>query len=176
MRAWDLYQQGWSQKDIAAALGVSKGAVSQWITCAKTDGVAGLKARIAPGPTPKLSPAQCAQLPALLHRGAQAYGFPDDVWTCARVAALIAEEFGVQFHRDHVRRILRSIGWSRQKPTRRATQRDAAAIATWQEDRWPTIKKKPKRRGEPSSGEMNQPCTSCLQWCIPTLRGARHRV
>ena len=123
MRAWDIYQQGWSQKDIAAALGVSKGAVSQWITCAKTNGVAGLKARIAPGPTPTLSPTQHAQLPELLHRGAQAYGFPDDVWTCARVAALIAEEFGVQFHPDHVRRILRNICWSRRRFVKKCTKR-----------------------------------------------------
>jgi transposase len=66
-RAWELKEQGWKQQDIAAALGVTSGAVSQWVKRARSEGVEeGLRAHPAPGPAPKLTPEQLAQLPALL--------------------------------------------------------------------------------------------------------------
>jgi transposase len=82
--------------------------------------------------TPRLSAEQRAQLPALLARGADAYGFRGDGWTARWVAQLIADVFGVRYHRDHVRRVLRRLGWSRQRPITRAMQRDATAIKQWQ--------------------------------------------
>ena len=152
-RAWALKQEGWPQKDIARALGVSEGAVSQWLKRAReAGGVAGLKRRPAPGMTPRLTVEQRAQLPALLARGAEAYGFRGDVWTARRVAQLIADTFGVRYHRDHVSRVLRQIGWSRQQPITRATQRDEAAITQWQQERWPARRKKRPRKGPLSSG------------------------
>lgn len=127
--AWALKQEGWPQKEIARALGVSAGAVSQWLKRAhEAGGTEGLKRRPAPGKTPRLRGAQRAQLPALLARGAEAYGFRGDVWTAKRVAQLIADTFGVRYHRDHVSRVLRQLGWSRQRPVTRATQRNAEAI------------------------------------------------
>lgn len=149
LRAWELHQQGWSQKRIAEALGVSPGAVSQWIKRGRTGGVEALATRTPPGAPRRLTADQRAQLPALLAKGAEAYGFTGAVWTQARVAAVIEHEFGVQYHRDSISRLLRSLGWSVQKPTEQATQRDATAVATWQEERWPAIKKKPKMKGEP---------------------------
>src|SRR5215468_8784586 len=81
-RAWGLKQDGWPQKDIAAALGVSPGAVSQWLKRAREHGgVEGLKRQPPPGMTPRLSAAQRAQLPALLARGAESDGYRGDVWT-----------------------------------------------------------------------------------------------
>jgi transposase len=152
-RAWALKQEGWPQKDIATALGVSAGAVSQWLKRAREQGgVEALTRRPPPGMTPRLSTEQRAQLPLLLARGAEAYGFRGDVWTARRVAQLIADTFGVRYHRDHVRRLLRQLGWSRQHPSTRATQRDAAAITQWQEERWPALQKKRRRKGAPSSG------------------------
>ena len=81
LRAWELYQQGWKQKDIAAALGVTEGAVSQWITKGKSLGAEALRHRPSPGAPPKLRPEQLAQLPRLLARGAEAFGFRGAVWT-----------------------------------------------------------------------------------------------
>ena len=75
LRAWELYQQGWKQKDMAAALGVTEGAVSQWITKGKSLGAEALRHRPSPGAPPKLRPEQLAQLPRLLARGAEAFGF-----------------------------------------------------------------------------------------------------
>jgi len=79
-RAWALKQQGWRQKDIAAALGVSEGAVSQWLKRAcEGCGVEALTRRPPPGATSRLSHEQQAQLPALLAAGAEAHGFRGDV-------------------------------------------------------------------------------------------------
>jgi transposase len=138
-----LKQEGWPQKEISRALGVSEGAVSQWLTRAREGGgVEALTRRPPPGVTPRLSREQRAQLPALLARGAEAYGFRGDVWTARRVAQLIADTFGVRYHRDHVSRVLRQLGWSRQRPITRATQRDEAAIKQWRDERWPALQKK----------------------------------
>src|SRR5260221_5935520 len=95
-RAWELKQLGWKQTAIAAALGVTSGAVSQWLTRARAEGVAeGLRAHPAPGPTPKRTPEHLAQLPTLLDRGAEAYGFGGQVWTCKRVGEVIRRPCGV---------------------------------------------------------------------------------
>jgi transposase len=151
-RAWELHQAGWWQKDIARALGVSEAAVSGWIKRARDGGVAALQTRPHPGPTPRLSAEQRAQIPGLLARGAEAYGFRGDVWTANRIAEVLWRTFGVRYHRDHVSRLLRQIGWSRQQPCERATQRNEQAIQAWYEQRWPAIKKKRSMKGTPSSG------------------------
>src|SRR5918998_1902051 len=141
LRAWELKQQGWTQQAIAEALGVTPGAVSQWLSRARQGGVEALRRRPAPGPAPKLSAEQRAQVPALLARGAEAFGFRGEVWTAGRVATVIKREFGVCYHPNHVGKLLRAAGWTVQKPVRRATQRDEAAIAAWHAERWPALKR-----------------------------------
>lgn len=151
-RAWQLKQQGWKQQDIAAALGVTPGAVSQWLKRGRERGEEGLRRHPAPGPTPKLSPAQLAQLLALLERAAEAYGFRGQVWTCKRIAEVIRHTFGVTYHPAHVSRLLHTLRQSVQRPHARAAQREGPAIAAWWRERWPALEKKPPTRGEPSSG------------------------
>jgi transposase len=131
LRAWELKQQGWKQAKIAAALGVSPGAVSQWLTRARTEGgPEALRRRPAPGPAPRVSGAQQQELLAILARGAEAYQFRGDVWTAPRVALVIRQEFGVRYDPGHVSRLLRGWGWSVQKPRRQASQRSQAAVDT----------------------------------------------
>jgi transposase len=102
-RAWALNHAGWLQKDIAVALGVSEGAVSQWMKRARErGGEKALTRQPPPGMIPRLSGEQQAQLPGLLVSGAEAYGFRGDVWTAKRVADLIWRHFGVCYHPDHV--------------------------------------------------------------------------
>src|SRR5947199_6632363 len=96
MQAWKLKEQGWRQKEIARALGVSQGAVSQWLKRGREGGVQALKAHPPKGMTPRLTAEQKAQIPGLLAKGAQAYGFRGDVWTASRVAQVIERTFGVQ--------------------------------------------------------------------------------
>jgi transposase len=146
-RAWELHQHGWKQHKIAEALGVTQGAISQWLKRARDGGVQALRARFSPGAPSRLSPDQLAQLPALLARGAPAFGFLGDIWTRARVADVIKREFGVSYHPDHVGRLLKAVGWTVQKPSERASQRDEQEIAAWREQKWPEIKKKRRRSG-----------------------------
>jgi transposase len=94
-RAWELHEAGWKQKAIATALGVTQGAVSQWVKRGREGGIAGLRRRTAPGSPPRLTPEQHAQLVEALVRGAPAFGFLGEVWTTKRIAALINELFGV---------------------------------------------------------------------------------
>jgi transposase len=152
LRAWDLHQQGWPQKQIAIALGVTQGAVSQWIARGRAGGPDALRNRSRRGAIPKLTKQQRERLPDLLKRGAQAYGFVGDVWTQARIASVIKREFGVSYHVDHSGRLLRAIDWSVQKPTPRASERNDAATLRWRTEKWPALKKKPSARAEPSSG------------------------
>ena len=150
-RAWELHQAGWWQKDIAAALGVSRAAVCQWVQCAREGGgVEALRSRPHLGGPSRLTPEQRAQIPGLLARGAPAYGFRGDVWTAKRIAAVIWRTFGVRYH--PVSRLLRQAGWSVQRPIQRATQRDEEAIRRWREERWPALKKRRATKDARSSG------------------------
>jgi transposase len=152
-RAWELKEAGWKQTEIAAALGVTSGAVSQWLTRARAEGVEeGLRSHPASGRPPKLTAEQRAQLPALLDRGAEAYGFRGQVWTCKRVGEVIRRTFGVTYNPSHVGRLLHRLGYSVQRPIERATQRDEAAVRGWWERRWPALKKKPTTRTGALSG------------------------
>src|SRR5215212_3255519 len=141
LRAWALKAKGWSQQRIAEALGVTAGAVSQWMRRGREGGVEALKRRPRPGAVPRLAAEQRAQIPLLLARGAEAFGFRGDVWTAKRVAVVIRREIRVRYHPNHVGKLLRAAGWSVQKPIARASQRDEAAIEAWRTERWPVLKR-----------------------------------
>jgi transposase len=144
-RALRLKQQGWSRHDIAAALGVSPGSVSRWFARAHDGGAETLRAHPRPGRPPKLSAAQKRLIPEFLWHGAEAYGFRGEVWTCARVAWVIEEEFGVRYHKDHVGRLLQELHWTPQVPIRRAIQRDEEAIRRWRSEVWPDLQRRAQR-------------------------------
>lgn len=109
-------------------------------------GLEALRTRTGGGPEPKISEEELQKLPEFLEAGPEAYGFRGDVWTRARVGAVIEEEFGVSYSDVHVGRLLKKIGWSRQKPAERASQREEAEIEEWEEETWPEIKKSRSRR------------------------------
>ncbi len=142
LRAWELSQEGWTQAAIAQALGVTKGAVSQWLSKAKQGGVSALHSRKAAGPTPRLTAEQRARLPVLLSRGSEAYGFRGELWTRERVAIVVQREFGVRYSLQQIGRLLQACGWTPQKPVKRAKQRNEAAIQDWQDERWPELTKR----------------------------------
>ena len=150
LQAWHLKQQGWSQRHIAQALGVSEGAVSQWMTRAG-GGVEALRHRPPPGAPSRLTDEQRAHLPTLLQQGPEAYGFRGELWTRGRIAAVIRLTFGVSYHLTHIGRLCKAIRWSPQKPARRAWQRDEVAIARWQQETRPAIKKGRRRSNRRSS-------------------------
>jgi transposase len=171
-RALDLKRDGWTHYEIAEALAVTKGAVSQWVTRAAKDGEEALRARPHLGAAPRLRPEQLRMLPEFLSHGSEAYDFRGELWTCARVAEVIRREFGVAYHKDHVSRLLKALRWTPQKPAERAAQRDEAQIAEWREERWPELKKKPGASGAPPSSSTSRASTCCPAWCAPTRRAA----
>jgi len=140
LRAWELEQQGWAPRDIAEALGVSRAAVSQWLSAAAEGGPGVLRSRLHPGPAGKLLPGQKELIADFLWHGAEAYGFRGDVWTCDRLRQVIQEEFGVTYHKHHVARILKDIGWTPQVPITRAIQRNEKEIQRWRDEVWPELK------------------------------------
>src|SRR3954453_20406934 len=139
IRALVLKQDGWPQRAIAEALGVSEPAVSQWLDTARRGGVYAPRAYPAPGPLPRLTPEQKRLIPEFLWHGPEAYGFRGRVWTCARIAKVIEEEFGVAYHKGHVGRLLRELHWTPQLPIRRGLQRDEEAVRRWREEVWPDL-------------------------------------
>lgn len=149
IRGFELSQKGWSQELIAEALGVTQGAVSQWLKRVKEGGIESLRTRKARGAQPRLTQKQFAQIPELLIQGAESFGFRGDIWTCERISKVIYLSFGVSYHPAHVTRILKQCGWSLQKPVRRATQRDEEAITEWKEEKLPQIKKRPAMKVAP---------------------------
>jgi len=126
--------------DVARRLGCSHSSVILWRDAVRRRGSAALQAKPAAGRPPKLSKRQRGRLPQLLLQGASAWGFETDLWTTRRIATVIQREFRVRLHRAHVGRLLTALGWSCQKPERRALERDEAAIARWKRYRWTAIK------------------------------------
>jgi len=142
-KAIQLLQNGVQPVDVARKLGVDRRSVRRWRASFEQDGAEGLQARPAPGRPAKLDRQQKEQLTEDLLKGARSWGWPNDLWNCPRVAKLIKKRFGVRYHVDHVGRLLRGLGWSPQKPTRRARERDEQAIAAWVKNDWPRVKKTP---------------------------------
>jgi transposase len=144
-RAVELSHKGWSLTRIAKALGVTVSAVCQWFKKTRAQGEEALKSQPIPGRTPRLTAEQGAELLRLLKQGAEAHGFHGDVWTSQRVSVLIATHFHLTLGERQVRRLLHRMKWSRQKPERRADQRDEDAIRRWMRKRWPALKELAKK-------------------------------
>jgi len=146
MRAMTLLDQGRSQAEVARELGVTPAAVSLWVKARREGGDAALRARPHPGPRPKLTAAQLARLEKLLLRGPRAFGYPTELWTLQRVAEVIQKTFRVSYDPSGVWHLLKRIGWSCQKPERRARERDEEAVVRWRKQDWPRIKKRATKR------------------------------
>ena len=143
-RAVDLLEQGHPPVEVAQMLGVDRRSVRRWNAAYRARGPEGLAKKPACGRPTKLDAKARKQLETMLRKGAKAAGFPTDLWTCPRVAKLIQSRWNVRYHVDHIGRLLRSLGWTPQKPARRAIERDEDGIQGWVEVQWPRIKKKPR--------------------------------
>jgi transposase len=157
-RAIELLIQGWNESEIAKIFGVTQSAVSQWIKLGQ-DAAMNEDRR---GRPCQLDIRQKNMIPEFLSHGAEAYGFKGDVWTCARVAKVIYREFGIQYHRRQIGRLLKELQWTPQKPIIRATQRDESQIEEWKTRIWPALKKSLNETRKSSFFPMN-PAFICFQ-------------
>lgn len=131
-----------SSKELAELLGASMSTLRTWKQLLRHQGADALQATVTTGRVPALSLEQRDTLKRLLNEGAHVHGFPDSTWTTPRVREVIGLHFGIWHHRDHVRRILHQLGFSRQKPDKRALEQNPEAVATWLQTTLPEIKKK----------------------------------
>ena len=143
-RAVALLKQNLSLHEIARRIGCHASSVLRWRNALRSGGPKALKPQPAPGRPAKLSAKQKAELVKLLTQGAMAHGYRTELWTTQRIATLIERRLGVRYHRNHVGKLLHQLGWSHQKPERRATERDETAIAEWKAAVWPAVKKTPQ--------------------------------
>ena len=127
-RAASLLAQGLAIREVARQVGSSPSSVKRWKEMVRKGGSQALAAKAHPGRPPRLSAKQKEKLAQLLLKGATAHGYGGQLWTLPRVAEVIHKHFGVRYHPAHVWKLLRRVGWSPQKPQRRARERDEAQI------------------------------------------------
>ena len=156
LRALALLGEGLLPSEVARRVGVDRRSVRRWKAAARRRGEAGVRAKPTPGRPCKLTAKHKRRLEALLLKGAQAAGFDTDLWSCPRVAELVQRRFGVDYHVDHVGRLLHELGWSPQLPTRHAVERDEAAIRRWVHKAWPRVKKTPAAAARRSSSSTKR--------------------
>jgi transposase len=157
-RAAELFAQGRTQAEVARELDVSRQSASRWHARWQADGTAALGTRGPTGRRPKVPDSALEPIEQALLKGALAHGFPTDVWTLERIALVIQGLTGVALSTPSVWRLLRHrLGWTVQRPTRQAKERDEQAIQHWVAHEWPRIKRGPPRNRPGLSSSTNRP-------------------
>jgi transposase len=146
-----LWEQGLNQSEVARRLQVARQTVARWVQSYRAGGKDSLRKAGRAGRKALLTDRDRQRLTALLLQGPESLGYQTPLWTCPRVAHLIEQEFGIEYHEGHVWKILVGLGWSPQRPVGRARERNEAAIRIWKRKTWPAIKKKPVQRDARSS-------------------------
>ena len=158
-KAIALLREGCSPQEVVRRLGVSVRSLQRWRKAVEENGSQALVAVPHPGRASFLSDEQKEDLLERLVEGPQSQGFDTDLWTCPRVKVLIERLYGVSYHVDHVSRLLRNLGFTPQKPARRALERDEEAIENWVQKDWPRIKK--RRRGSRRTSSLRMKPAFC---------------
>jgi transposase len=144
-----VIDKGYSAAEAAASTGVVRRTVQRWVALYRELGEDGLSSIPTLGPAPALNSRDLEKLERVLLKGALRYGFSNDLWTCGRIGKVIEDRFGVSYHSSHIGRILAGMGWSPQKPERRAIERDEAGIKRWVKFEWKKIVKNARRQAPP---------------------------
>jgi transposase len=151
-----LLRQGVRPADVARRLGVTRQSVSRWHATVREHGRAGLRRAKRAGRPPTLTAADLKRVERALKAGPEAQGYATGLWTLARVGTLIEAECGVRYSKPWVWHLLRRLGWSCQRPTGQARERDEAAIRRWTRTEWPRLKKTLRPKAVRSSSSMSR--------------------
>ena len=144
-----MLREGLHAAEVARRVGVHRQSVSRWEKDLKVSGLRGLRKAGRAGRKARLSEADLKRIERELSRGPQVLGYETNLWTTFRVADLIERQCGVRYHPAHVWRLLTQLGWSCQRPARRALERDEEKVQWWKKKRWPKLKKKPRGKIAP---------------------------
>jgi transposase len=145
-----LLRKGIPQAEVARECKVSRTSVFRWKEELQVRRKLPWK-RKALGRPPRITSAHLRKLQAAMEHGAQAHGFLNDLWTLPRAVSVLEKECGVHCHPAHLWKLLGRMGWSCQRPTGKAVERDEDAIARWKRYTWPALKKRPNMNAGPSS-------------------------
>ena len=151
LEAMRLLDQGLNQSEVARRVKVVRQTVARWAKDRREHGLQALRKAGRAGRKPKLTDKDRRRLEQRLLEGPERLGYETPLWTCPRVADLIEREFGIRYHSGHVWKLLIGLGWSPQRPTGRARERNEEAIRQWRQKTWPAIKKKRASKGGRSS-------------------------
>jgi transposase len=161
--------EGYSVEEVADFLGVDPSSVRRWRAAFRRRGVSGLAARPIAGRPPKLTRAQEKIVRRWLADNPMEHGFSTELWTAARLAQLIEQEWDIAFHPGYLCAWLRERGFTPQLPRRVPRERDERAIARWLAEDWPRIKKRPAGAAPTSCSLMRPGC------CWPRCSAAAGR-
>ncbi len=150
-RLWagQLLLEGGDVSEVAELVGVTPGTVQRWRREVEKGGLEALRAKPHPGPTPRLNPSQKQRLVGILLAGPRKAGYATELWTCKRVADLVARRFHVEYHPAHVGKLLHELGWTCQLPEQQAREANRAAMEQWRKRDWPRIKRGPVAAAAP---------------------------
>jgi transposase len=149
LRAANLFDNGLSSSEVAKRLGVVRQVSHRWKQTWENGGVKALASKGKAGRKPKINAKARQKITEALLAGPSSQGHRTELWTLPRVRVLIQKLTGVRYHQGHVWRVLGTLGFSCQRPERRAIERDEKAIRTWQRKTWPTLKKTLQISAEP---------------------------
>jgi transposase len=155
-RALALLDDGLSLNEVGRQIGCNPSSVMRWRDARRHGGLDALQVRFSPGRPLKLAVAERKRLVRLLLKGPMVQGYRTNLWTTARIAEMVEREFGVRYHPDHIGRVMHSLGWTPQKPERRALERDEVEIERRKQKEWPRIKKPLQGWAPISSLRMNR--------------------
>jgi transposase len=155
-RALALVDEGLSFNEVGRRIRCAPSSVMRWRERRRRGGPEALRVRFSPGRPKKLKPSQYASLLKILLKGALANGYSTQLWTTARIAEIIWKRFRVRYHRDHIGRIMHGLGWSHQKPQKRALEREERGIRRFLREDWPRVKKTPRGWVPTSFSSMNR--------------------
>jgi transposase len=141
-RALALLDDGLSLNEVGRQIGCNPSSVMRWRDARRHGGLDALQVRFSPGRPLKLVVAERKRLVRLLLKGPMAQDYRTNLWTTARIAEMVEREFGVRYHRDHIGRLMNSLGWSPQKPERRTLERNETEINYWKEKDCPDFKRR----------------------------------
>ena len=148
VRAARMLQKGNGCAQVALAVGVARQTVYTWKALLDEGGIDALRAVPEPGRPGKLDEGQLASVRKAVLQSPTEHGFGTELWTLKRVGAVIERMHGVRFSQAHVWRILGALGFSAQKPEKRAIERNEDAVRSWKRRTWPRLKKKPRGKAD----------------------------
>ena len=151
LRAARLFEKGYASAEVGRRLGVARQVSHRWKQAWEAGGKAALASKGQAGRKSRMDPVASQRVVEALLSGPKSQGYKTALWTLPRVSALIHKVTGVRYHAGHVWRVLGALGFSCQRPERRALERDEKAIGTWKRKTWPALKKTPGASVAPSS-------------------------